>query len=95
MISPPARNQDGFNSFPCPKPTFSLVRSRLRAESERCRDGFVFHGDIPVATPLKELGEVGGGGEVEPLELKLERELQLADRLLEQLIERASEVDRT
>ena len=42
-----------------------------------------------------DLGELGGGGEHEPLELMLDRELQLADRLLdEQLIDRASDVDR-
>lgn len=41
------------------------------------------------------VGEVGGGGEVEPLELAvLDKELQLADKLCEQLIESVSEVDR-
>ena len=52
-----------------------------------------FHGDAP--KPFNMVGEVGGGGEVEPLELAvLDKELQLADKLCEQLIESVSEVDR-
>ena len=94
LILSPVNDQEGFNSCRCSNFAFSLVRSRLSAESERRREGFVFQGDTPIPTPIKALGE-GGGGEVEPFELMLDKELQLVDRLLEQLIERTSDVDRT
>jgi len=89
---PPLIDQDRFNSGCTSFPVKSGLRGeRLFVESVSENR----HGLFQAGALFTDLGEVGGGGEQEPLELMLDSELQLVDRLLdEQLIDRASDVDR-